>query len=316
MDTGFYVGPVGSLVQLPDVAADVDVASARIGGAGRSLMGRAWRDTLGYQRTWTWKWADLLPAQTAYLDAVANGLVPGPLRLVDPRRTNRLPEQQASGGSRSRSADGFAVTLGGLTYRDLGKVEPVPQTLGPWQLLRGCVEWSRSTGGAGSLFLTGPEADGTWRCPITPRRDIVELSAWVAGKAGLPVALEWTEWDRAGTARNYSSTAAGASVALEAGRWQQLIVNVAPAADAVAMMPRLTTATGAASGSVLTTAWQLAALDAEEQPPGSWSGRVPPELAAGWRIGGGAPAVVADPSGGAYPRFGFHDAGLVLVETT
>ena len=83
----------------------------------------------------------------------------------------------------------------------------------------------------------------------------------------------------------------------------------------VGLLPRLAVDASQPSGTVLTTGWQVAALDAEERPPGGWSGRMPPEIAAGWRIGGGAPFVVADPAAGAYPRYGWHGAGLTLIET-
>lgn len=316
MDTGFYVGPIGSMVQLPDVDTVVDVALSRIGGTGVSLMGNQWRDTLGYRRAWGWKWENLLPAQLPYLEALAAGMVPGPLRLIDPRRANRLPEQIASGGSRSRSPDGFGVTLGGRNYRDLRAVEPDPLTLGPNAMLRGCIEWARNTGGAGVLYPTGPEPGGTWRCPLRPGvPEVLEFSAWVAGKAGLVVGLEWTEYDRAGVGTTYASDASGDQATLTSGGWQQITVNIAPAASAVSLMPRLVTDAAQPSGSVLTTAWQLAALDAEELPPGQWSGQLPEEIAAGWRIGGGAPAVVADPVSGSYRRYGWHSAGLSLIET-
>ena len=315
MDTGFYVGPVGSLVQLPDVASDVDVATARIGGSDASLMGNAWRDTLGYRRTWTWKWADLLPAQLPYIEALTHGLVPGPLRLVDPRRANRLPEQQASGGSRSRSPRGFAVTAGGLTYRALTRVEPDPRTLGPWQLLRGCIEWGRSAGGSGMMFPSDPGTGEPWLVPLLTSQERLQLSCWVAGKAGLSVELRWVEVNRDGTSSWLFSEATTDTAVLQSGAWQLVTANVAPGPDAVALYPRLYTDEAAPSGAVLSTAWQVAALDAEERPAGLWTGEPPPELAGGWRIGGGAPFVVADPASGGYPRYGFHDAGLVLVET-
>ncbi|MEV1294432.1 hypothetical protein [Pseudonocardia sp. NPDC049635] len=313
MDTGFYVGPLGLLLPLPDVSSAVEVATDRIGSSSRSLMGRQWRDTLGYQRTWTWKWLDLLPSQLPYVEALSTGMVPGPLRLIDPRRANRLPEQVASGGSRSRSPDGFAVTSGGLTYRNLRSVEPDPATLGPRALLRGCIEWGRSAGGDGLLYPVTPDGE-PWQVPVLPEQPL-ELSCWVAGKAGLTVGIVWDEYDEDGNASSHSSDADGDEVELQSGAWQQLVVNVLPSDLSAGLVPMLMTPPGAPSGVVLTTAWQVAALDAEEPPVGLWSGRVPVEQAAGWRIGGGAPFVVADPIASTYVRYGFHDAGLVLVET-
>lgn len=315
MDTGFYVGALGSMVALPDVATPVDVGLARIGGSGVSLMGRQWRDTLGTRRSWSWAWDNLLPAQLPYVEALATGLVRGPLRLIDPRRANRLHEQHASGGSRSRSARGWAVTAGGVGYKALTAVEPDPATLGPGPLLRGCIEWSRNAGGAGVLYPSGLDGTGVWLVPLLPNREVLQLSCWVAGKAGLVVELRWSEYDKASVATPLFSDATSDTAVLQSGAWQQITVNVAPAAGAVGLLPRLAVDASQPSGTVLTTGWQVAALDAEERPSGGWSGRMPPEIAAGWRIGGGAPFVVADPAAGAYPRYGWHGAGLTLIET-
>lgn len=317
MDTRFYVGPLGGMLALPDVAADVAAPVARIGGSSASLMGRQWRDTLGYRRTWAWQWQWLLPAQLPYVEALTHGMVRGPLRLIDPRRTNRLPENVASGGSTSRSTRGFGVTVGGLAYRDLRAISADPTTLPAHLMLRGCQEWLRTIGGSGTLYPAGPEWDGTWQLPLVPHDESLRLSVWVVGQPGVTVGLEWTEYDAAGQGQGYFSEAGGDTVELSATVWQQIAVNVDPDPAAVALSPRLTTPEGSPAGSVFTTAWQIEALDAETPPPGllTVAPGYAPELSGGWRIGGGAPVVVADPHGGSYPRAGFHNTGLVLVET-
>lgn len=317
MDTSFYVGTPGSMVALPDVYSPVDAPVTRIGASSRSLGGNQWRDTLGYRRSWTWKWENLLPAHRPYVDALMYDLVPGPLRLIDPRRANRLPEQVASGGSVMRSTQRFAVTAGGTAYRDLRTATATdPTSLGPARLLRGCVEWLRTGPGTGTLYLSGSEADGTWRLPLTPLNEPLQLSCWVAGNSGVTVGLEWTEYDAAGVGTGFFSDAGGDTVQLSSSQWQLLTVNIAPDPASVSLSPRLTTDAAQPSGSVLSTAWQIAALDAETGVTDSLSGDcAAPELADGWRTGGGAPYVVVDPGGYTYTLPGFTDVGLVLTET-
>ncbi|MDN5920369.1 MAG: hypothetical protein L0I76_35600 [Pseudonocardia sp.] len=315
-DELFYVGPVGGLRPLPDVAGSVDVPLARIGGTHQSLTGRLTHDTLGFQRHWTWAWDLLLAEHLPFVEALQLGLVPSPLRLVDPRRANRLPEQVASGGSLTRSSAGFATSFGGLTYRPLTSTGADPTTLPAAGLLQGAVEWQRPTSGAGSVYPSETVAEGTWRLPLIPGGETLELSMWVCGKAGMTVGIEWIEYDATGAGTGYFSAADGDTVELSTTVWQLITVNVEPAVGSVSLTPQLTVGAGEPAGSVYSTAWQVAALDAESLPSGMTAGAcVDGDLSGGWRPGGGAPLVVTEPAGGGYPRFGFYSAGLTLIET-
>jgi hypothetical protein len=317
----FWVGSVGWLRPLPNIYSDVAVADARLGGSSTSLTGRQWRDTLGYQRTWSWGWANLLPAHMPYVHALSHGLVPDPLRLIDPHEVNRLPEQVASGGSRARSTDGFAITAGGLSYRDLKSLPSDRTTLPPAPLLRGAQEWQRPSGGPGTMYLTGDASDGSWQLPAVPAEGPLELSCWVVGVAGLPVELAWTEYAADGTASPYYADGTGPEQAvLSSSVWQRLVLEVDPGTHgAVSLTPRLTVSDEAAvAGSVFTTAWQIRSLTSGGVTNmGSWQGDCAPEdLSGGWWPGGGAPYVVTDPGTTTYRLYGLRDSALLLTETT
>lgn len=312
VSTQFYVGPIGGLLALPDVQGDVDAPLERIGGSSRSLMGRQWRDTLGFQRSWSWSWDTLLPEQVVAVEALAYGIVPGPLRLLDPYRSNRLTEQVASGGSVTRSARGFAVTVGGIQYRAVRLIAPNVTTLVPWRLLRGCQEWMRPTAGDGVLYLPGNTLDGTWRLPVV-EGERLRFSAWLAGQSGVAPRLGWVEYDRAGVATAYQTPT---GLPLNSTTWQQGTTEFIPAAGTVAVSPRLSLPAGTAAGSVFVTALSLGPLDAEERPGALSVLCEPDDPGEGWRIGGGAAEVVAEPNGGGYPGMaGLRKGGLTFVET-
>jgi hypothetical protein len=320
-DRQFYVGPIGSLLPLPDVEAAPDAPLTRWGGGGRTLLGQEWRDTLSYSRTWTWAAANLLARQTAYVDALQTGVVRGPLRLIDPRRANRLPRRVSVAGAIGRSSSQFAVSVGGLYYRDITTVPAALSSLPPAPAMSGAIEWQRPQGGAGTLYLPGPGYDGTWRLPLLApniAQEDIELSCWVTGASGLVVEMQWTEYEITEAAHPYfSSTAPARAVTLNPSVWQRVSVLVSPYArpTSVALTPRLVTAAGAPVGSVYSTAWQASNPLAELEDAATAVMCDIPDQLGGWRVGGGAPQVVVDPGGASYPYPGFYNAAITLTET-
>lgn len=322
IDRLFYVGRLGWLRSLPDVESPADTPPSRIGGSGQSLYGRQWRDTLSYLDSWTWKWNNLLAPQTVYVDALLHGQVRGPLRLLDPRKVNRVPRQQASGGSVSGSSEGFGVSAGGLQYRDLLKASPSVDTLPMGDSIRGCQEWVRPNAGSGALYLAGPELDGTWRAPLLPGEQ-VRLSMWVGGADGLAPELRWIEYERDDTPHSYYSTQqASDTVALASGVWQEvsLLVTGKVASGtgtftSASITPRLYLPEGSPAGSVFVTGIQVRSVESE-LPHGIHGACVPDPPPGLWYPGGASPRVVVDPGPAAHADVGWYDAGLTLTETT
>src|ERR1051326_3589204 len=109
----WYLGPIGNLVQIPAPAKPAEVPHAIPGGVLEALGGAVTVDRTGYAaRSWRMEWPYLTEDNLTYLEAVGNGLVKGPLRLLDPMRRNRLPRRIAAAGSLRRSATDFTKTVG------------------------------------------------------------------------------------------------------------------------------------------------------------------------------------------------------------
>ncbi len=111
-----YLGSLGQMVALPDTEASLTVTLTRVGGMHRSLRGGVTVDTFARKRTWGWKYSNLVEEQVAFLDAVRYGSVRGPLRLIDPRRLNRLPEDFAAGGSSTATNLAYATDGSSVAY--------------------------------------------------------------------------------------------------------------------------------------------------------------------------------------------------------
>lgn len=321
-DHRFWVGPLGSLRALPDVAAEVKVPVTRIGGMHRALAGGLTVDTFARKRAWTWSYDTLLSTQLAYLEALQYGNIPGPLRLIDPHRFNRLPEDIASGGSVTRSNAGFFTDSGSFAYyHPLTDVTTADvSTLGPSALLRGCQEWLISVPGADNFFrpYDAQWADVRLRVPVLPG-ETLRLSVWLLGPSTAQIALN-AGWHNAAGARYRVDPLVGLT-ALALDHWQLFTGDiVVPSDGAVSVYPVLETDSThvAANTSIYTTGWQVSVPDPSLEPAGRYTFHCDPEdVSGGWHIGGGAPYVVPDVGDVAYPPtvMGFTAAGLTLYET-
>lgn len=310
----FHVGPIGSLLPLPDRLVDVPASLTRLGGTHVSLEGNRITDTFGFKRSWSWAWENLLPWQLPYVEALVYGLVPGPLRLIDPRRTNRLPEQNATGGSVRRSARGWNSSAGVLSYRAIRGLPADPASLPAAVALRGAIGWQLLATGGGSCYpADAATSDGTWRTPVLPGEEI-EAFCWATGPSGTQVNLTRREYSATGDA----TTITGPIVTLSATEWRRVAVSFTPAGSTVSIATLLTAAAATPPGFVFTTAWQIADPQAEVLSPRFVTdcfGDATSDFTGGWRPGGGAPVVTTAPQGHAYGLPGLHHIGLTLLET-
>lgn len=316
-----WVGPLGSMKPLPDVAPSsaVSVPVTRVGAIHRSLAGGLTVDTFARKRAWTWAYDMLLEPQTVYLEALQYGTVPGPLRLIDPRRPNRLPEDVASGGSTSKSTTMFYTDNGSaLYYHPLSDAGSAPlSTLGPGAMLSGMQEWLVMVPSVSGNFVHPRDprwGDNRWRTPVVPGETIT-FSAWVLAPTSCSVDLEVAWFDGAGA---MTAVVVAPITAMNPASWTELTGSLPVPDGAVACLPYLaTTATYCRpSTSIYTTGWSVTNGLGAPMPIGiTHHCGEPEELAGGWRIGGGAPYVVADVAGATYPRPGFYGGGLTLYES-
>lgn len=279
----WYLGPVGSLAEIRAPAKDLEVSPEFVGTVHRSLGGAPTVDRVAQPRKWPLSWQALTEDQATYLRLVGQGLVPGPLRLLDPELRNRLPVQIASGGSYKRSAAGFTQS-GGSDPAYQAFTDP-PATVP----VRGAVSWTRTGTGAASLTTAAASS----RVPLIPSEQ-VRVSTWARGTA-IQVSIGYDAWNAAGTAdRTLSGT-----TTLNVSTWTYLDLTYTPPADRISLSPVLDVASGQAASTTQTTGWQVAPASAPTT----------------WAPGGGAPTVVAGSElTETYLLPGLREFGLLLLE--
>ncbi|MEV7548151.1 hypothetical protein AB0N89_00840 [Amycolatopsis sp. NPDC089917] len=277
-DPVFWLGPLGGLRALPSpsLGGPPEMVPVRFGGLHRSLTGRPTLDRLGVRRTWTLSWPYLDAELKGWLSLLHNGLVPGPLWLIDPAEPNRLPVQVATAGGVERAAGGIATAVGGVAWRQAPLVPPgTPAPAGSSALL-----WVVPSGG-GSLSAVEP-------VPVLPG-ETVTFTASVA--ATVAVSLAAFVLDSAGAVR--TTVQGTASVPGSGGTRMSLTV---PASDgAAAVRPALAREL---PGVVTTSAWSI--TTGTEVPP--------------WTAGGGAAVVLLDSLPWTYPLPGSFSTTLTLQE--
>lgn len=309
-----YVGALGSMVALPDTDDEVTIALHTTGGLKRALRGGVTNDVFSRKRSWTFAYSKLIDEQIAYLDALAYGSLPGPLRLVDTRRPNRLPEDFAAGGSVSASNAMIATDASSAAYyHPMTDTGTGTATLPPSPMLRGYTEWQILTTNGGA-FLRPYDSrylDARWRVPVLPGED-VEVGVWFTGPASTSLHLGVTYVGLAGVIGSVDLP----YVTPDPTGWTELTATVTPPVGTVAAYPyvQADSVHAPVGTSFLLTAWSMG-------PPRS--GSVPglqrvcavPDISAGWRIGGGGPFVVVEPGDSTYADAVFGGQTVTLHET-
>lgn len=311
LDLLHYVGPLGALLPLPDVASAIDTPLSVIGGTHISLTGYVTRDRFGFKRSWTWTYPMLGVHQAQFVEALQTNLVPGPLYLIDPRRINRLPQQIASGGSLLTSPDGFIPSNTAVCYwRPLTYVTAAPtSTLPASRLLSGCLEFATLTSDPAGLELAGYAPDGRLNVPVLPNEPMT-VSAWATGQNGVQVTSTVTVYDATGAVLN---TVTSVPTSLALATWAPVSVDVFT--DPTAAYVRLSFAFSAdVPGSTFLTALQVANADAPETVARLTENCDFGDLTGGWRLGGGAPQVITDVGSSSYVLPGLSSNALTLIE--
>lgn len=311
-----WLGALGQMLPLPDVRARTDVPVERIGSIHRALGGGVTVDTFARKRSWVWQWERLLEKQTVFLEALQYGLVDGPLRMIDPRRPNRLPEYIAAGGSVFRSNYGYSTDAGSFAYwRPLTTASTADATTLPAHaMLRGFLEWKVAAPGSTSYLRAADTRylDGRWRVPVLPY-ETLQVSMWAMGPTDSQVSLWVSELNVDGSS-TLVQVADYLPMALNA--WQELAGEHVIAPGVIAVTPYLVTDASHISpnDSIFTTAWSVTSKTLTSVPTGIIEHCDVPDLTAGWRIGGGGPYVVADVGANTYGELGFYGSALTVFE--
>jgi hypothetical protein len=287
VNIAWYLGPLGAMRQIPDPQDPMQVDPALLGGVKTSLGGVVTVDRVARSRirSWPMTWPYLTEDDLVYLQLVADGLVPGPLRLIDPWCRNRLPQRVATGGSVSRSAVDF-TQAGGSAPIWVALTDPPAGAP-----TRGAISWQRTTTAAGSLTTTNVVD----RVPLILGEQI-RASIWVRG-ATIQASAAVDAWD----ASNTSARTSGTATTLAATGWTQLSVTYTAAAGRISATPVIAVASGQAVSTLQATGWMISAAD---QP-------------VAWTSIGGAPTVVPGELTNAYALFNNqrHSWSMTLRES-
>lgn len=113
----YYLGPLGNVKALPPMVGGSVYPEAPIripGGVHTALSGRVTTDRSGIpKRSWVMTWENLTEVDRLQIDAAIYRSAGLPLRLIDPRSSNRLPADASTGGS---------LTLGTSAFTSAGNI--------------------------------------------------------------------------------------------------------------------------------------------------------------------------------------------------
>lgn len=210
------LGPLGSMVDLPDVAP-VQISAERPSSELITLGSRRYVDRAGRApRAWAISTTWLQPEAAAFLAACAQNAVPGPLHLLtsDAAAANLLPPHLAAPGSDGDTGWGAlgsapaAVVVPGVG--PLRGVAAPPAMNGPWSqtiAVRPSVGLALTCWGASDSTITPGQALLTWRTVNAGGAQLAS-GAVTATSTGTTV--------RASATFTPSSTAVGVQVQLQA----------------------------------------------------------------------------------------------------
>lgn len=284
----FYLGSLGALRLIQAPMDPMEVSPALIGAVHESLTGLVSVDRVAAPRTFQPQWQVLTEDELTYLDAVGHGQVPGPLRLLDPLRRNRLSRQVASGGSLHRSTAGWAVD------DEESAIDWAPITdppTGVW--VRGVIAWTIPAVSADDLVVASGRVSAADRVPVLPG-ETVRLTGYARGTVGTEILLGLDAWTLAGVSAATEDTL----TVLDDTDWSALTVTYAVPGDGtrVAASPYLRAPAGQPEADVQITGFQI------------------DEGAGAWTPGGGAPVVTATELGETYELVDKHTWTMTLRE--
>jgi hypothetical protein len=233
-------------------------------------------DVTGIKQQYTFNWKTLEQTDYSWLRALHTRLIPGPHRLIDPLRKNRLSVGASNGNVNPHKWSFYTVTAGLLTN----------QSDYPTGILGArAVRWSDRT--ASSIMAI----DLDKRTDVFPL-ETVTVSAYLKGDSSVSVGMYIGWYDKDGVFLS-SSTTTTHSVTTS---WARYSTSKTAPTNAVMGVLSLT--------STATTTFNVAAPQFET---GS--------SVTAWEEGGANPLVLIDQLTTTSPRYPVSDCALVLLES-
>jgi len=275
----WYVGPLGNLRPFVCPERDVDVTVERFGGIFQGLSGARSLNVTGLRQKFSFDFRYLDKAEFAWLEALNMRVTPGPYRLLNPFKVNRLTAAASLCKSSGGSMEGAALTTGFTT-----RVWDWPVAAG--DIGSSAYKWTNRAG-------TGVVRLDDWKkTTVTPGEQITG-SVYLKGSTAVTMFVGFDLFDR----DNVSVTAPSFVSKSVTTAWTRQNVSITVPANAV--MAKLAFYTTNATPDISFTAAQV-------------------ELGAtptAWELGGGAPVVSFDQMSVVTPRFPYRNTTLTLLET-
>lgn len=273
----WYIGPAGDLKLLVCPEINLSVSDVRYGGVHQAISGARIMDVTGTKQDISLAFTFLDEADYRWLQALQTRHIPGPHRLINPLRKNRLSVQAASLNAQASIRPGVKLSAGSWDW-----VNDWPSAAGYGMR---CLRWFGRTASS-TLKL-----DAVQGVPIFPLEQITG-SVYIKGDSAIASgSLTIDYYDRYGVFLS-SATPESASVTTSWARYT--ITRTAPTNAATAVLGATATAT---------TTMRVAAAQLE---PGS--------SASAWDQGGGAPLVLVDQLPSTSPRFPLMNCSVTLLE--
>jgi hypothetical protein len=284
----WYLGPAGDLRALPGPEKDVEVSPVRYGGVHQGLSGARSVDQTGVRMEYGFRFEYLDPADVQWFEALHYRMVPGPFRLIDPRKVNRLTPEAAMvkvGGGTARGA----MITGGTAFRAWDA--PTPKVGGVTAM---STRWVNNTGQILRL-------DQAKRITLWPNETLVFSFHAKAATSGKVIAYGVDYYDRDGNQVSGSANVPSQAITTT---WTRYWVTHTPPAGAVTARTFIWPQSG--SGDVFLTAAQFEGYRDQVVSP-----TIPPVP---WEQGGGSPIVHIDEMSVTSPRFPYTSINLKLLE--
>lgn len=234
----FYVGPLGLMRPLPPHPRDSPPSAPirQSGALHESLSGRTTLDRMGrVRRSWPLTWDWITEDAETHLQALLRSSPNAPLRFIDPRKRNLLPEDVSTGGSASLSTAAFTdvgaatpvFTSGGLPTDLTGLVSGriVWNTVTNTQTLYGTSEQLPIIAGSTYRISAYVKTTTTFRFSARPFNAALVEQAVVtdgtnnASTAGVWTRLSWLYTPAVGIAAIYAGMTATGSGNIETCGW-------------------------------------------------------------------------------------------------
>lgn len=149
-DTTWYIGPSGGLVALPDLEGATR-SRDKIQAISRGATGARTINSTGYRRSWSLTVEGLTRHEQSLLHALDEGVVAGPIRLIDPLSVNIMKPRVASTFSSYGSMPPFQPAILGVQVNP----EPSDSTF-PLSPRHRYFARAENTSGSASEVFIGP----------------------------------------------------------------------------------------------------------------------------------------------------------------